>query len=141
MKKCYSIFLEKPIDFKILADLFVNFFSIPKDKFMILKGSIVDKLYENENFFDNINDSINICETFILDGDFKFKVELGLEAENLPSEINFAMDLSKITLMRCLIGSNEINPYHWILIEPNGISKEVFVDPNSLDRDNQIILT
>lgn len=54
--------------------------------------------------------------------------------------LDFAKQFAIFGETSVIIGSEEINPYHWILVEPNGSHRNVFVDTEKLDKENAFVV-
>jgi len=54
--------------------------------------------------------------------------------------LEVAQKVALISKLSVLFGSEEINPYHWIVVEPDGSHRNVFVDVERLDKHNEFVI-
>ncbi|PCH56750.1 MAG: hypothetical protein COC15_02675 [Legionellales bacterium] len=138
-----DVYIEKNIDSKILNNMFVEIFKQPKSNFYLIEGFIGDYIDENGNFTLDYaaHDKRHLCQRYDETGDFKTKIDLAIETNTLwSSELDVAKMIAKYLDCKCLIGSEEINPYHWIVINANGTHKPVFVDVDRLDKHHEFVI-
>ena len=141
----YDVFVENKLDFESLSFVLSKALNVDKKRILIIDGPFFDYFDENGNcsidYNEKPNDDRILCEAFNRTGDFLLKLEIDVLLDDAwPAEIDFAKCLSRELGCNCLIGSEDPNPYHWILTSKDGKQKPIFVDVDRLDKYGELVI-
>jgi hypothetical protein len=129
----YALHLEQRLDHDSLAAAVRALFHAPRDDV---------RLYASVEDIERERDGIVACVVRDCGGEFPLAVELfpGAGMDCLPiSDLVIARFMAARCASRCLIADGSLDPYLWTLVEEDGSTRTVSVQPEALERAELVI--
>lgn len=84
----------------------------------------------------SVNNNVGIkllCYVYKISGDFRLLLSFFIKENSLECSIDTIQKLSSRLQTECLFPDESINPYQYLLIEPTGTIKRVYLNDDDLD--------
>ncbi|WP_109399059.1 hypothetical protein [Proteus sp. TJ1640] len=122
----FDIIIEKNVAKKDLKNAMATAFGVLKKNIFI-----------SDDYVDTpLSDEIKIwCITTPIEGDFSLNCMVFIRDENITcTAMRIVKELCNLLSTNCLISNENVDPFEWILINPNG--NHVLVNLNSDELEN-----
>lgn len=127
----FDIIIEKNVVEKDLKNAMATAFGVLKKNIFI-----------SDDYVDTpLSDEIKIwCITTPIEGDFSLNCMVFIRDENITcTAMKIVKELCNLLSTNCLISNENVDPFEWILINPNGNHVLVNLNSDELENDRYIL--
>jgi hypothetical protein len=137
-----DLMLDRALDDRPLREGLASIFGVPADEIQIVGGSA-----DGGGTAGTASDHPIWVERDALEGEFPLRLGVYLRPDlcaliDEPADEQAAIArLCAVWQASCLFSDDEVNPYTWLVMRPNGRLEAVTVDAESLDDRDAFIVT